>query len=327
MAEGPVSAVGAIALCFGCGSVRLEAVECRLCEVLARNIALEEEVKDVRSVLQDAKEELLRLRGDSSVRSKSGVDVSARESEGDGWRVVGRGRKEGARRAPRGGRDSPSQWKVECSNRFDLLPRMQEEEEVVEIEVGSIDETTPSSGVAPSASEGKIVVVGDSQLKGLGGAFCAKDARRRTCVVFSGAGVDHVEDRLESVLAREGAAPTVCLSVGGNDLGWVRDEEIFRKYRIALGKVRDLGGVPVVCGVLPRKYAGHEWLAKASALNSRLADLCRRSGWLFIDNWNCFFGKDHLYARDGVHLSKRGTEVLAWTLQRDLGRWGFLESV
>ena len=184
MAECPVELVGNVALCFGCGSVKLDSVDCRLCEVLARNIVLEEEVKEVRSVLQDAKEELSRLRGDSSVRPKSGVDSSARESEGDGWRVVGRGRKEGARRAPRGGKDSPSQWKVECSNRFDLLPRMQEEDEVVEIEVGSIDETTPSSGEAPSVPEGKVVVVGDSQVRRLGSVFCGKDSIRRKCVFF-----------------------------------------------------------------------------------------------------------------------------------------------
>ena len=157
--------------------------------------------------------------------------------------------------------------------------------------------------------------------------FFSRNARRRMCVCLPGAGVGDVADRLEGALAGEGIAPTVCFSVGGNDVGRVRDEELFRRYRIALGKVRDLGGVPVVCGVLPRKYAGREWLSRASALNSRLADLCRGNGWLFVDNWKYFFGKDHLYARDGVHLSERGTGALAWSLQRDLGRWGFLERV
>ena len=40
--------------------------------------------------------------------------------------------------------------------------------------------------------------------------------------------------------------PTVCISAGGNDIDRVR------RYREALGRVRDLGGIPVMCGILPR---------------------------------------------------------------------------
>ncbi|KAG0714495.1 hypothetical protein GWK47_014043 [Chionoecetes opilio] len=47
-------------------------------------------------------------------------------------------------------------------------------------------------------------------------------------------------------------------------------------------------------------------VSEACEVNSLLAEHCRKNGWLFIDNWARFFGKDHLYARDGVHLSHRG---------------------
>ncbi len=77
----------------------------------------------------------------------------------------------------------------------------------------------------------------------------------------------------------------VFLSAGGNDIGRVGSEEIFRRFRETLGKVRDKGDVPVVCGILPRCGNGNEWLFRAIffSLNSHLAAHCNTNGWLFID--------------------------------------------
>ena len=269
----------------------------------------------LREVVEEQREVIRVLR--SQLEAQGPVSLTLRrdtESQG-AWQVVRGNGKKALRKAP----VTPP---PETRNSFSVL---RDECEGAASEGEKTDETTPSSG-KPEV-EGKVVVVGDSQVRGLGRVFCARDSERRMCVCLPGAGVGDVSDRLGGALASEGVAPTVVFSVGGNDVGRVRDEEIVRRYRVALGKVRDLGGVPVVCGVLPRKYAGGEWLTQACALNSRLADLCRGNGWLFVDNWCYFFGRDHLYSRDGVHLSERGTGALAWSLQRDLGRWVFLERV
>ena len=85
-----------------------------------------------------------------------------------------------------------------------------------------------------------------------------------------------------------------------------------------LGRIRDNGGIPVVCGILLRGGNGGECLSRAISLNSRLAAHCDRNGWLFIDTWNLFFGKEELYAKDRVHLSFQGVEVLSNALERAL---------
>lgn len=54
-------------------------------------------------------------------------------------------------------------------------------------------------------------------------------------------------------------------------------------------------------------------------MNCRLADHCKANGWTFVNNWDCFYGKDHLYHRDGVHLSRKGVQVLADSLEREVG--------
>ena len=82
-----------------------------------------------------------------------------------------------------------------------------------------------------------------------------------------GTEIGKVSDRLEDVLAGEGDASTVVISVGGNDLGRIRSEELFKRYKEVLGRVRDLGGSPVLCGcgILPRRL-GQRWWFEACAM-------------------------------------------------------------
>ena len=204
---------------------------------------------------------------------------------------------------------------VETRNAFSVLESATEEEVKV-ARGGKEGEDKADEGTLPA---GKVFVYGDSQVRHLDSAFCARDRKNRSRVCLPGAGIGRVSDRLDTSLKNDGTNPIVFLSAGGNDLGKVRSEELFRKFRQALDRIKDKGGIPVVCGVLPRRGVGAEWLSRAIAVNRRLANHCRSNGWSFIDNWDCFYGKDTLYARDGVHLSRQGVRVLAGTLEREVG--------
>lgn len=57
----------------------------------------------------------------------------------------------------------------------------------------------------------------------------------------------------------------------------------FPKFRQGLDKIRDKGEVPVVCGALPGRGAGAEWLSVTITGNRRLADHCNSNGWTFIE--------------------------------------------
>ena len=61
--------------------------ECKLCEVLARNVALEEEVKEVKVLLAQTRQQMQEVRQEASVRSRA----SGQRQGGDSWRVVDRG--------------------------------------------------------------------------------------------------------------------------------------------------------------------------------------------------------------------------------------------
>lgn len=197
---------------------------------------------------------------------------------------------------------------VKTTNPFSMLEGT-EESEAGERRKGADEPTLP---------QGNVIVLGDSQVRHLATSFCARDKERRTTVCLPGAGIGRVSAKIDTCLKENGKKPIVFLSAGGNDIGKVKSEELIGKFRLALNRIKTKGGIPVMCGVLPRRGVGAEWLSRAIAVNSRLAAHCKSNGWAFVDNWDLFYGKDALYARDGVHLSRQGVRVFAGTLESEL---------
>ncbi len=161
----------------------------------------------------------------------------------------------------------------------------------------------------------KVVIMGDSQVRHLGGAVSSEVGK---VVCLPGAGIERVTRELGHIMDN-GDSPVVCLSVGGNDVGRVRSVELRDRFSKALEYVRTKGGTLAVCGVLPRRGAGREWSSRAIGLNCFLEDYCKENAIVYIDNWSRFYGRDYMYTRDGVHLSRRGVAELGRSIGRELG--------
>ena len=73
-----------------------------------------------------------------------------------------------------------------------------------------------------------------------------------------------------------------------------------------------------MCGVLPRRELGAEWLSSDIAVNCSLANHCKGNGRTLKNNLDLFYSKDTLYAKDGVHLSRHGVLVIVGTLEMEL---------
>ncbi|KAG0713124.1 hypothetical protein GWK47_016881 [Chionoecetes opilio] len=204
-----------------------------------------------------------------------------------GWKVVDHG---GARPKER----KINNDHVVCTNSFQVLSGLQEEYK--EVKGQKVDDT--------SLPEGKILVIGDSQIRHLDSRFCDRDGMHMKSIV--------------ECMADQEKKPIVCLSAGGNDVECVRSEELLRRFKEAVGNVRDRGGFPVVCGVLPRLFVDDMWYSRAIAVNCRLAFHCKANSWAFVDSWDLFFRHNHLYHRDGVHLSRKGVQILSESLEREV---------
>lgn len=193
-------------------------------------------------------------------------------------------------------RKASSTESVPCRNTFSVLQDELQEE-------GQADEDSQSTGKS-------LKIVGDSLCRYVGRAVRSKISGN---YCFPGVGVKQVEERLEGVVDRDSL---VCVIVGGNDIHRRRSEELMNRYREALEKVRKQGGIPVACGILPRLGHNREWISRAIGFNNRMERYCRDNRIEFIDVWDHFYGRGYLFARDGVHLSRKGVSVLAGLIDR-----------
>ena len=346
-----VKGLGIYAVCETCGYDRRveDFAECWVCklkreseeqksQILALNLELREvkevvtrlsetlhEVRQVSStrpkVRYEGRKEAWPVVGDSEMERRDGKQAKRGDSDSDrkeaekgkgsrcqnqkeqeGWqKVVGGGRP--GKRVPLGDKTEV----VPLQNRFEVLGEEVDGRGVEELDrerQGDRRETGP-----------EVLLVGDSQVRYLDRTFCERARDRRTRVCFPGARVQDVADRLDRLMVGTGKDAVVVLHVGGNDVGRTRSEELIGRYRNMLEKVKASGRTGVVCGLIPRRFADSEWLSRSLSLNSRLEGMCRELGFLFVDGWDTFYGKHAMYTKDGVHLSKIGTEAYGAQLE------------
>ncbi|KAG0720097.1 hypothetical protein GWK47_031334 [Chionoecetes opilio] len=309
-------------LCGGCDMLRSSVRECVVCALQEQVKVLQEEVKGLKGVVdegnvgtgmlvstmqgevKDLQQKVHSLEEGVEVRQAGVVTRPAsggtRPKEGE-WRVVGKGSKPGSAGAEKSG-------EVPLHNRYAVLG-----EEDMGVKSRGVEEQQAGdrSGKGP-----EVVLVGDSQVKYLDQNFCERDRDRRTRVCYPGASVQDVTDRLDRLMVGTGKDAVVVVHVGGNDVGKARSEELVTRYKALLEKVKESGRKGVICGVIPREYVGQEWLSRALSLNSKIEELCKDMGLRFVDGWDTFYGKHSMYTRDGVHLSKMGTEAYGDQLEK-----------
>ena len=236
------------------------------------------------------------------VKKGKGTEV---DRKGKGTEVVNRNRND----VRNTGKDSwktvvgsrPKQVKqvepISVRNKFDCLP--------VEEALGGTED---------------VLVYGDSIVRGLGVDSVRKSKPRRfrtSC--YPGQGVKRVSEALSSVEDK----PLV-VSVGGNDIGFLGSEELKRRFRVMLGKLRDRRSTSVIMGILPRRFENREWSSRAIGMNRWLEKECAGLGLQFVDSWADFIGRADRYCRDGTHLSSVGREVFIDLVNRKFRMVGTL---
>ncbi|XP_055498906.1 uncharacterized protein LOC129701618 [Leucoraja erinacea] len=158
---------------------------------------------------------------------------------------------------------------------------------------------------------GKAIVVGDSIVRGTDRGFCGNRQDARIVCCLPGARIQDVTDRVQKILKGEGEHPEVVVHVGINDVGKKGMNILQRDFR-ELGKMlKSRASRVVISGLLPVPQTGESRNREIRDLNVWLRNWCTGQGFRFLDHWDLFWGKGELYKRDGLHLKRCGTSILA----------------
>ena len=304
-------------LCDRCGFERRVAhTMCMVCVLLRKVEGLESEVARLRAEVEEGQESvrgvLASFQEDAMALQQQVTGLQKEVQQQQGWTLVGRGRATPGVVAA--GELPPGQEEgVTVQNRFAVLGEGDAEVSGGEGEEGRVQQQVEGGR---SEEEPEVLLIGDSQVRYLDRTFCEKARDKRLRVCFPGARVHDVSDRLDRLLVGTGRDAVVVVHVGGNDIGRTRSEELLKRYRVMLEKVKASGRVGVVCGVIPRLRGDEVWLSRAINLNGKIETMCRSLGLRFVDGWDTFFGKHEMFSKDGIHPSRVGAEV--YGLQLDV---------
>ena len=104
------------------------------------------------------------------------------------------------------------------------------------------------------------------------------------------------------------------MHVGTNDTDKAGTTALVEKYRSLLKKTKQaragqiiLSGMLTVFGNRIQGYIN----SKRMAVNGMVKRLCKEEEVGYVDLWESFMGKEELYVRDGLHLSRKGAAVFA----------------
>ncbi len=132
-------------------------------------------------------------------------------------------------------------------------------------------------------------------------------------VCLPGARIEHVAEGVEQLMGR-GNRGSILLHIGTNNADKEGTTSIVEKYRNLLKKTKQARiGQIILSGILPvfgNRIHGYRY-SKQMAVNGMVKRLCKEDEVGYVDLWDSFVGKEEMYARDGLHISRKGAAVFA----------------
>uniref|UniRef100_A0A8C8RI01 C2H2-type domain-containing protein n=1 Tax=Pelusios castaneus TaxID=367368 RepID=A0A8C8RI01_9SAUR len=279
---------------------------CLLVESLRKQVGeLQEEVARLRSI--HALEKFLDSIHEETCKDEETIQrqrTAATPSEKDGmaqaedghWQLVTSGSRQCSTPAP----IPPS---VVVKNRYAALQTGDdmEEEKPCTPEVGRITTITPRR-------KRRVVVVGDSLLRGMEAPICRPDKASREVCCLPGARIRDVTEGLSRIIRPSDYYPMLLIHVGTNDTARGDPLQIKGDYRALGARVKEFGAQVVFSSILPVKGRGPSRDRCILEVNAWLRRWCYQEGFGFLDH-GMLFQEEGLLGRDGLHLSRKGKSI------------------
>ncbi|XP_073171140.1 uncharacterized protein [Lepidochelys kempii] len=156
----------------------------------------------------------------------------------------------------------------------------------------------------------RVVVVGDSLLRGTESSICRPDQENREVCCLPGAKIRDVTERLPRLIKPSDRDSFLLLHMGTNDTAKNDLEQITADY-VALGKrIKEFETQVVFSSILPVEGKGLGRDLRIVEVNEWLRRWCWREGFGFFDH-GMVFQEGGVLGRDRLHLTNRGKSSFA----------------
>ncbi|RMC20428.1 hypothetical protein DUI87_01280 [Hirundo rustica rustica] len=212
---------------------------------------------------------------------------------------------------------SPSLSQVPLQNRYEVLDLEGQlddlEENCLPCESPNYDSSERCITTSNIKKKRRVIVVGDSLLRGTEGPICRPDPSHREVCCLPGARVQNITERLPALIQPSDYYPLLILQAGSDEIEKRSVKAIKRDFR-ALGQVIDRAGAQVVfCSVPLVAEENDERNRRTHTINKWLKGWCHRQNFGFFDHGEIFTAPA-LLEPNGIHLSVKGKRFLAHEL-------------
>ncbi|RMC15471.1 hypothetical protein DUI87_07663 [Hirundo rustica rustica] len=201
---------------------------------------------------------------------------------------------------------SPSLSQVPVQNRYEVLDL---EGQLDDLEENCLPSVSPSYGspercitTSNIKKKRRVIIVGDSLLRGTEGPICLLDASHREVCCLPGARIENITERLPALIQPSDYYPLLILQAGSDEIEKRSVKEIKRDLR-ALGQVIDRAGAQVVfCSVPLVAEENDERNRRTHTISKWLKGWCHWQNFGFFD-YGEIFTAPALLEPNGIHLS------------------------
>lgn len=202
-------------------------------------------------------------------------------------------------------------------NRFEALDL---EEEVGEEVVPSLPtrshrkrRLTSQLKTASDKKERRVIVIGNSLLKGTEGPICRVDPHLREVCSLPGARIKDIARELPRLVHPTDYYPLLVFQTDGEEAASRSLRGMKNDFKVLGRMVKDSGAQVIFSSLLPSSSDDVGWNRKIQSLNGWLQDWCYRQGFGFFDNgW--FYKTPVQTVSRGKDLSRRGKRMLGQEL-------------
>uniref|UniRef100_A0A8C9XI99 OSK domain-containing protein n=1 Tax=Sander lucioperca TaxID=283035 RepID=A0A8C9XI99_SANLU len=206
----------------------------------------------------------------------------------------------------------PQQLSVQLDNRF--APLLQDPGHDLDCVSSSHSRVRTESNSKSKKLQGKLttghqtLIVGDSAVKDI------KSSKNTKILCFPKDMVSDLAQRIPDIMAAHPTVKNIILHIGSHDVVKQQSEVLNRDFMNLLNTVSSLNAEVFISGPIPPVRIGAERFSRLLALNKWLSTACTVHSLRFIDNFNIFWDRRHLFKADGLFLNKPGVKLFTSSL-------------